>query len=106
MPEFEKLVRNGEIAVVYSPGYGAGWSTWNDERFAEALCMDSEIAEAVISEDYDLAKKIAEEKHGASICGSHKLRIEWVPKGVQFRVSEYDGFESVVLSYGEKWFTA
>lgn len=23
--------QNGELAVLISPGFGAGWSTWNDE---------------------------------------------------------------------------
>jgi len=23
----EKLIRDGKVAVLYSPGYGAGWST-------------------------------------------------------------------------------
>lgn len=24
----EKVINNGEVAVLYSPGYGAGWYTW------------------------------------------------------------------------------
>ena len=29
----EKVIRDGKVAVLYSPGYGAGWSTWcyNDD---------------------------------------------------------------------------
>ena len=26
-----KLVRDGMVAVLYSPGFGAGWYTWNQE---------------------------------------------------------------------------
>ena len=25
----EKVIRNGLVAVLYSPGYGAGWFSWN-----------------------------------------------------------------------------
>ena len=25
-----KCIRDGKVAILYSPGYGAGWSTWND----------------------------------------------------------------------------
>ena len=24
-----KLIKNGKVAVLYSPGFGAGWFTWN-----------------------------------------------------------------------------
>jgi hypothetical protein len=27
----KKLIRDGKVAVLYSPGFGAGWSTWNQE---------------------------------------------------------------------------
>lgn len=32
----EKVIRNGEVAVIYSPGYGAGWYSWN-EGYPELL---------------------------------------------------------------------
>ena len=25
----KKVIRNNEVAVIYSPGFGAGWYTWN-----------------------------------------------------------------------------
>ena len=25
----EKYIKDGQVAVAYSPGFGAGWSTWN-----------------------------------------------------------------------------
>ena len=25
---------NGELGVLYSPGFGAGWSTWHNEELA------------------------------------------------------------------------
>ena len=27
----EKYIKDGKVAVAYSPGFGAGWSTWNDD---------------------------------------------------------------------------
>ena len=35
----EKVVRDGKVAVLVSPGYGAGWSTWN-------ICLAEEIGRA------------------------------------------------------------
>ena len=28
----EKVVRDGKMAVLVSPGFGAGWSTWADNK--------------------------------------------------------------------------
>jgi len=28
-----KYIRDGKVAVLYSPGFGAGWSTWNDDEY-------------------------------------------------------------------------
>ena len=25
----QKVIRDGKVAVLYSPGYGAGWYTWS-----------------------------------------------------------------------------
>lgn len=25
----EKVIRDGNVAILYSPGFGAGWYTWN-----------------------------------------------------------------------------
>ena len=53
----EKLIRNGEVAVIVSLEYGAGWSSWNkevnpmDKRYVE-LILQGNILEAK-----ELAKK-------------------------------------------------
>ena len=108
MPEFEKLVRDGKVAVLVSPGYGAGWSTWADDDVAEALCMDADLVQAVIQKDISTAIRTAVERYGNSNIGlgADQLRVEWVPLGTQFRIDEYDGSESIVTSNETKWFTA
>jgi hypothetical protein len=40
----DRLIRDGSVAVLYSPGFGAGWSTWNPEHFEEML-FDPQIAD-------------------------------------------------------------
>jgi hypothetical protein len=27
----DKVIRDGQVAVLYSPGFGAGWYSWNRE---------------------------------------------------------------------------
>jgi len=92
---FEKFERNGEVAVLYSPGFGAGWSTWNHE-YEEALLFDREIVEAVLAENRQLAEEIAERKYpDVYTGGAEDLEVYWVSKGIRFEVSEYDGSERV-----------
>ncbi len=91
--EFEKYEKAGQIAVLYSPGYGAGWYTWNSY---EGLLFDKEIVEAVLAEDKTKAIQIAERKYPEVYCGgAEDLTIRWVDKGSRFTVREYDGNEHV-----------
>lgn len=105
--EVNKLIRDGKVAVLYSPNYGAGWYTWND-KYLEIL-FDPEIVNLVL-EDGELnyreyrkpkfIKKVEElvnDKYDGCIYtgGSRNLDIYWVAQGEQFEVTEYDGYESV-----------
>lgn len=91
---FEKVERAGNVAVLYSPGYGAGWYSWNSEQ--EGLLFDKEIVEAVLAKDNDKAVAIAERKYpGTYVGGGDNLEVYWVPKGQRFEIHEYDGNESV-----------
>ena len=94
----EKIEVDGKVAVLYSPGYGAGWSTWANDEHKESLCMNAEIVQAVLNSDRSLAAAIAERLHpGVYTGGARDLRVGWVPKGEQFEITEYDGSESLVI---------
>ncbi len=93
----EKLIRDGKVAVLISPGFGAGWSTWGS-GLAEMLLFDREIVEAVLAEDRKLAAEIAKRKAGDEYLytgGADDLEVEWLPVGTAFEVDEYDGSESL-----------
>ena len=90
-----KLEKDGKVAVIISPGFGAGWSTWNSE-FRDTLLFDAEIAQAVIDGDKAKAMKLAMEKcPGLYPGGAGGLMVEWIDKGSVFEVEEYDGSESL-----------
>lgn len=90
-----KIERDGQVAVLVSPGYGAGWSTWNSKH-RETLCMDAEIVQAVLDNDIDKAVAIAKQKCGDIYeGGARDLTVEWVKKGAAFEIDEYDGSESL-----------
>ena len=68
----EKVVRDGKVAVLVSPGYGAGWSTWNiclAEDFAVNLPIFGTdpapvIDTAVLAEELLARKKLSAEVAG------------------------------------------
>ena len=93
--QFERLELDGNVAVVYSPGHGAGWYSWNSSH--PGLALDREIAEAVLAGDNDRAAAIAVRKYDPDMYtgGARDLRVEWVPKGARFEITEYDGNEDV-----------
>jgi hypothetical protein len=95
-----KLEREGKIAVLYSPGYGAGWSTWysGPREKQEILLMDADIVQAVLDGDRNKAADIAKiklEDDSFYAGGSEDLEVEWISKGSIFKINEYDGSESV-----------
>ena len=98
----EKYIRNGKVAVAYSPGFGAGWSTWNDDELAKTLLFHPDIINMVLSNrqseiDHDwLVEHFGEEFKDVYCGGASNFDIEWVPVGTQFRINEYDGSESVI----------
>ena len=90
-----KLEKDGKVAVMISPGFGAGWSTWNTE-IRDALLFDPEIAQAVLDGDKVKAEIIAARKFpGGRFGGARYLTVEWLDKGTAFEVEEYDGSESL-----------
>jgi hypothetical protein len=105
----DRLIRDGRAAVLYSPGHGAGWSTWNHEHFLEML-FDPQIADIVDQRGPDWreqAEAIALVKYPeAYIGGLSDLEVRWLPVGTQFRVLEYDGSESVEINGEIEWITA
>lgn len=112
----------GRVGVVYAPGYGAGWSTWNED-YAEVLMFHHEIVDAVLDieendwREYDdpRAKDRVDQALKAifgpdtndvnvenSVCiytgAADQLVVEWVRPNVPVKVNEYDGYESLKVS--------
>lgn len=99
-----------KIAVLVSHGFGAGWATWNDER----LAYDKRVVEfwldhntAEFCRRVDAHSSFHPTTEGRIVesflesCGYQDtylggyadIRLEWVNRGVPFRIDEYDGNE-------------
>ena len=101
----DKVIKDGRVAVLYSPGYGSGWYTWNQE-FPE-LIFSPAIVKLVEQEKFDELETYMELKYPEVFKGGMMdLEIEWVPVGTEFRIHEYDGSESIELKEELNWLTA
>ena len=96
--------KDGKTAVLVSPGFGAGFSTWNKPEMA----VDFDLVEAFLSGDMNRFEYIVVEKYGENMYlgGMENLMVVWVDEGKKFRIEEYDGRESLEVFDDEVWFTA
>ena len=108
----DRVIRNGLVAVLYSPGYGAGWRTWNDD-YGDAILFDPWIVDVLLSDEYTRDEKTqrilahcAVKYPDAYTGGVEDLCIEWIPQGTAFRIEEYDGNENIEYRDTTDWITA
>lgn len=119
----EHYIVGDMVGVLYSPGFGAGWSTWN-ERYSLDLAVDKRIIKWLINNvsfeidtngDYsfksvenDEAFKSYLESLGYENLyygGADEFYLSFYPKGTAIRIDEYDGSESVVKLENEIYIT-
>ena len=88
-------------AVLVSSGWGAGWSTWNTPR----LAYDKRVVDLFLS-GYRVTNAGAGHDQGDErLCswgyakpywgGWNQIHVEWIPFGVKWRLTEYDGNEAI-----------
>jgi hypothetical protein len=106
--------------ILYSPGYGAGWTTWGGDTREEKLFMleYAPFVEALEAWDRKSLKGSGMDAVPATLDverferdwrerfptsevpylgGLRNLAVMSVPDGARVRVNEYDGFESVEI---------
>ena len=119
--------KKGYTPVICSPGYGAGFTTWNmqlkphDEAMIRAIIEEGIITEVYNDGGYDDSIEVEIdkaslteiiEKLGYSTehlylgCCDNAFLILFVKKGNLFRINEYDGSESVEVFNSDSYFMA
>jgi len=103
-----KVIRDGKVAVLVSPGFGAGWSTWaytGDEDNRDFMLFDPTLVDMVENKDsIEDIETYVKSVHPHTYCGgADDLTIEWLPVGTAFRIHEYDGSESVEIRDEINW---
>ena len=105
----KKLIKDGKVAVLISPGYGGGWSTWSYGDLDELL-FDPVIAQMILDcADIDEIEEVVRLRHPeetACMGGLEDLEVQWVDQGKEFIVEEYDGAESIRYKDGIIWSVA
>ena len=104
----------GNVAVLVSHGYGAGYSTNNLFNSDECI-FDPFVVEIVSKPGWykkpDNLKVLShhlKDKYGQSFDtgGIEDLVVEWIPEGTKFRISEYDGAEYIEVLHEIDWIEA
>jgi len=91
----DKVIRDGKVAVLYSPGFGAGWfSSNNDERLLFDPILVKLVEEGKGSTE-EFEQRCKELNPAAYLGAADDLEIKWVPQGTRFEIDEYDGSENV-----------
>lgn len=105
MSPVPKKIVDGKVAVLVSPGYGAGWSTELAEK--EAL-FDPTLVDLVLASKWDAAVKYVEDTYLSSYYSSavENLVVLWVPVGTEFCIREEEGHEYIELKEKVTWITA
>lgn len=115
----KKEIRDGKVGVLYSPGHGAGWYSWNSGRCGQELMFDPSIiymVEQMQSKWDDPAhvdswvsniEEYCKDKYPEAYTGgADSLVVAWLPEGTEFYVDEYDGSESLVIKEDPIWMVA
>lgn len=90
-----RVERDGKVAVIVSPGFGAGWSTWATNLEGAAVYAPDVVEWIEAGKPaVDLDEKFG--RYGYT-GGLDQAEVEWVPKGSRFYIEEYDGSEQLVV---------
>lgn len=103
-----KVIRDNKVAVLYSPGYGAGWYTWHHRKELVFHPVLVELVEQNRQEEIteELIKKLLNTDEYICILGKLRLTIDWIPEGTLFRIDEYDGAEDIIYKEDDNWLVA
>lgn len=89
------MERDGNVAVLISPSFGAGWVTWGH---GELSPFDPRVVNMVLEGKQDeITDEWCQEVLGVKVYtgGVRDLEVVWIPKGTRFSINEYDGSESI-----------
>ena len=84
--------------ILFSPGYGAGWSTWADPDYRELVLTWAPLIRAVeagetITANHPAVISLVDQVPNFHTGGCGRLKVVTITKPC--RIAEYDGYETV-----------
>lgn len=105
--KYEKKYNDkGEVAVLISPGYGAGWSSYAEKEERDGLLFDSRLVDYVIDHGNEWLTDFARSLGYKSPVDSNQVKIQWLKKGTIFQIDCCEGFETIDIHYCSDMFFA
>jgi len=100
-------VYEGEFTkVLISPGFGAGWSTWN-YNIPELLFDPVIVSMVEDGTSFETIEAYCNAKYPTGYFGGvADLEVRLIKTGTEFIVHEYDGSESIQVKDEFKWVQA
>lgn len=98
-----KVIQNGRVRVLYSPGWGSGFLTCGAP--IEAI-FDPELIQLIDEQNLQEAVDYVVRTYGCYTGGVPNLCIAEIPEGTRFIITEYDGSESIDILEEMNWITA
>ena len=93
------------MKVLISPGYGAGWSTWEGAGLATDARLIDAFERGVSKEE--MKELCVDLGYGDIYMGGfEQLKIVEIPKGSLFQIREYDGSEYIEIFDDSDWLRA
>jgi hypothetical protein len=115
----DKVIVDGNVAVLVSGGFGGGWSTWQYEGESnQSMAFEPKVVEMILAGLVDknrAERKVTKNQIEAYMAKTYPdfylgglggLDVVWVPQGAKFHIEEYDGNETLVLESDMNWLTA
>ena len=100
----EKVIKDGKVGVLISPGFGAGFYTWGapEEAIFNPTLIEL-VEQQKVQEAIDFVEKTWTDGYSG---GVQDLRVAWIDEGTKFIIEEYDGAESFLFKEDIDWVTA
>lgn len=95
----DRVIRDGKVAVLYSSGFGSGWSTWVDDPAHQHILMFHPKLVDLIERTGLIPKDFIKDEFGINEYVGHAtkvLQIAWLPVGTKFSIQEFDGHEEIL----------
>ena len=93
------------MKVLISPGYGAGWSTWEGAGLATDVRLIDAFERGISA--LEMQELCADLGYGDVYMGGFKnLKVVEIPAGELFQIREYDGYESIEVFDESDWIRA